>query len=121
MTPSRAFAHDAVIGPDGVGDLRGPGGAVTLELCGSWDHEPPCPVAAHHTDAEAVGDEVRLRILFACDSTAEAAVRTRIDAALARGTVTGPDGVTTSWRLLRSGPGAVREDERAHADRLLRG
>lgn len=31
-------------------DTRAIGGAVTLALCGSWEHDPPCPLAPHHTD-----------------------------------------------------------------------
>ena len=30
-------------------DRAAPGGAVTPALCGAWDHEPPCPIAQHHT------------------------------------------------------------------------
>lgn len=30
-------------------DLAAPGAAVTVALCGHWKHEPPCPLAAHHT------------------------------------------------------------------------
>ena len=45
----QAFAHDAVVVLDAGGDDRAPGGAITVELCGHWDHEPPCPLAAHHT------------------------------------------------------------------------
>ena len=33
-----------------------PGGAITVALCGSWDHEPPCPLAPHHTRAHRSGD-----------------------------------------------------------------
>ena len=36
----------ALLDPDPALDHRAPGGAVTVVLCGSLDHEPPCPVAA---------------------------------------------------------------------------
>ena len=60
-----AFAHDAVLDMDPDADIRAPGAAVTVELCGHWDHEPPCPLAPHHTAVERTGRDVRLRILFA--------------------------------------------------------
>ena len=40
-----AYAHDAVVILDPGGDSRAPGGAITVALCGHWDHEPPCPLA----------------------------------------------------------------------------
>jgi hypothetical protein len=64
------FAHDAVLAMGSGEDLRAPGGAITVALCGSWEHEPPCPLAPHHTAAERDGDVVRLRILFATNRTA---------------------------------------------------
>ena len=63
-----AYAHDAVVALDSGGDPRAPGGAITVALCGHWDHEPPCPLAPHHTDATHGGDDtLRLRVLFAAD------------------------------------------------------
>jgi hypothetical protein len=116
----RAFAHEAVVIMGADGDVRAPGAAVTVALCGHWEHEPPCPLAPHHTAAERSGDgdEVRLRVLFAAEPAAEAEVRSRIEAALSRSGLTGPDGTTTRWRLHSARPAPVREDEREHADRL---
>jgi hypothetical protein len=114
----QAYAHDAVLimGPDG--DTRAPGGAITIELCGRMDHEPPCPLAAHHTHAERGGGEVRLRILFATEPGRSGDVRLRIDRALGAGTFVGPDGATTTWQLRESRPGAVTPAEQDHAGRL---
>ncbi|MFD0857251.1 hypothetical protein ACFQ07_33920 [Actinomadura adrarensis] len=99
-------------------DLRAPGAAVTVALCGHWEHESPCPLAAHHTAAERSGDEVRLRILFAAEPADEAEVRNRIEAALSQGYLDGPDGVTTRWQFRCAQPGSVKEHERRHAERL---
>ncbi|MDX6553953.1 MAG: hypothetical protein QOD86_148 [Miltoncostaeaceae bacterium] len=88
-------------------DDRAPGAAITVELCGRVDHEPPCPLAPHHTAAVREGDAVRLRILFATDPEREPEVRRRIAAALAR------------WRLLSDGPDAIRSSEADHAGRLV--
>jgi hypothetical protein len=114
----QAYAHDAVIGMAPGGDIRAPGGAITVALCGSLEHEPPCPLAAHHTRAERAGDEVRLRVLFAAEPDDAADVRLGIDRALSAGSFAGPDGVVTEWRLLDSGPAGVTAGERDHAQRL---
>ena len=78
------------------------------------------PLAPHHTDAVRDGGEVTLHVLFAAAPHDEARARARIEEALARGQGEDPDGVRTSWRLLRSGPSPVRPEERDHAERLTR-
>ena len=101
------FAHDAVITLAPDADIAAPGGAVTAELCGHWEHPPPCPLAPHHTAAQRRGEQVHLRILFATEPEREAEVRTRIGRALA------------AWEVRSSAAGVVRQDERAHAGRLV--
>jgi hypothetical protein len=105
------FAHDAVVAMDPTEDDRAPGAAVTVALCGSWDHEPPCPLAPHFTGAERAGEEVRLRILFAAEPDDEPRVRALIDGALADG---------EGWRLVSAGASAVQPAEADHAARLVR-
>lgn len=114
-----AYAHDAVVIMDADGDTRAPGGAITLALCGSWEHEPPCPLASHHTAVERVGDEAHVRVFFATEPTDEAEVRRRVNAALGRGSVTGPDGRVTLWRLVGSRHSSVRDEEAGSARRLI--
>jgi hypothetical protein len=114
-----AFAHDAVLQPEPGLDHRAPGGAVTLALCGSLDHEPPCPLAAHHTTVDAEESRLRVRILFATESVDEVRVRALIEGALASGEWPYPDGVVSRWAVVSSGPGTVRADESEHADRLV--
>jgi hypothetical protein len=104
----QAFAHDAVVAIEPGADVRAPGGAITVALCGHWDHEPPCPLAPHHTSATRVGPEVHLRTLFATEPESEAEVRRRIDAAL-----------RAEWRLHSSGRSEVRAEEADHARRLM--
>lgn len=115
------FAHQAILDMAPDGDDAAPGAAITTVLCGHWEHEPPCPVAAHHTRAERFGDQVRLRILFATEPHLEQRVRHDIDLALARGELAGPDGRTTRWRLLDSRPGEPSAREAEHLNRLIRG
>jgi hypothetical protein len=102
--------------PDG--DLRAPGGAITVGLCGSWEHEPPCPLAPHHSSAERVGVDVRVRTLFAVEPEREEEVRWRIAQALAAGEQRGPAGGLTRWRLLGITSDAVLPHEADHARRL---
>src|SRR3954470_21714248 len=114
------FAHDAVLalGPDE--DDRAPGGPIPVPLGGAWEHEPPCPLAPHHTRAERAGERVRLRILFAADPADEARVRAPIDDALARGAGDTPDGGRTTWRLVSASASVVQPAEHKHATRLTR-
>ena len=117
----QAYAHEGVVVMAPGSDERAPGGAITVALCGALDHEPPCPLAAHHTAAERRGAELHLRILFAAPPDRCGEVRGRIDAALGAGSFTGPDGRTTTWRTLRTECSTVAPGERAHAKRLLHG
>jgi hypothetical protein len=120
MTARQAFAHDAVLAMEPGADDRVPGGAITVALCGSSSHELPCPLAPHHTDAERDGSELTLRVLFAAAPEDEDRVRALVDEALARGGGEDPDGVRTTWRLLRSAVSPVRPEEHDHAERLIR-
>jgi hypothetical protein len=104
--------------PDG--NDRAPGGAITLTLCGSTSHPPPCPLAPHHTGVARSGPDVTLRVLFACEPDQETTVRGLVDEALARGWGESPDGVRTSWTAVRTGASPVRPAERDHAERLVR-
>lgn len=119
--PAReAFAHDAVVELDPDGDDRAPGSAITLALCGSWAHDPPCPLAPHHTRADRTGAELALRVLFAANPADEPSVRRLIDWALETGWGDDPGSGRTTWRLIWSGPAPLRDDELAHAQRLAR-
>lgn len=113
----RAFAHEAVLVMATDGDLRAPGGAVTVALCGSWGHQPPCSVP-HHTSVERAGDRVRVRVLFAPEPEREAATRDVVERALSSGSLQGPDGLRTRWQLEAGGPSAVTAEESEHAERL---
>ena len=83
------------------GDPAALGGAVTVALCGHWEHEPPCRWP-HHTDSrqdpDADGSWV-VTVRFDAGPAEEDVVRERIRAALATGRLRGPDGTTTTWVL----------------------
>lgn len=116
----KAFAHEALLRMRPDGDSRAPGAAITLELCGHWEHDPPCPLAPHHTHADRRDGEVELRILFAVEPEREDSVRQRIDRALARGDLPGVEDGTT-WQLILTRVGAVSPAEQDHASRLTGG
>lgn len=101
-------------------DERAPGGAITVALCGSWRHDPPCPLAPHHTDPRRSGNEVTLRLLFAAEPEDEDRVRVLVDEALTQGWTDPPDGVRVHWQLVSSGPSDIRSDEEDQAQRLVR-
>jgi hypothetical protein len=115
----QAYAHDARVRLAPGGDERALGAAITVELCGGWDHPPPCPLAPHWTGSQLTDGLLRLRVLFATEPEHEAAVRDGINAALGAGSFTGPDGVNSRWRLQDSRRGVVAQEETAHARRLI--
>lgn len=118
----QAFAHEAILVMLSEADTRAPGAAITTELCGHWEHDPPCPLAPHHTRADrAGGGEVRLRILFAVEPTSEDAVRQRIEQALSRGHLPDLEGPPTTWQLRLSRRSEIAPEEMDHATRLTRG
>ena len=113
------FVHEALLALDATGDERAPGGAVTSELCGSWEHPGPCPVAPHHTATARTDDgDLVVRVLFACDPGAAAAVRRGGVDALGPGELVGPDGVRTRWTVLQDASGTLRPDEQERAASL---
>jgi hypothetical protein len=112
------FAHDAVLTLDPDGDEHAPGGAITVALCGSCSHEPPCPLAPHHTRAHRSGSEVTLRVLFAAEPDDEPRVRRLLQDVLSRGWGDTPEGGRTTWELVDDGPSPVEFEEEAHARRL---
>jgi hypothetical protein len=115
----QAFAHNADLVMAPTGDLGAPGAAITVALCGHWDHEPPCPLAPHHSHAERDAETVHVRTLFAAEPAQADAVHRRIDDALRGGELRGPDGETTRWELRHSAAADVCAEEAGHAERLI--
>ncbi len=114
-----AYAHDAVVAMQPGGSPNAVGGAITVALCGHWDHEPPCPLAPHYVTALPDGENVTLRILFATEPTNEQRVRALMGEALATGQLTCPDGGVATWQLSSAAPGHVRPEEEDHAAGLI--
>lgn len=91
-------------------DQAAPGGAVTLALCGSWNHPGPCRWP-HQTSAEWDAQAGTVRVVFVADEDDEKQVRTLIDQALAGGECTGPDGRLSRWRTTAQRAGILSESE----------
>ena len=104
----RAFVHEAELALEAGTDPRAPGGAVTVALCGSWDHKGPCRWP-HNNEIDAGSTPARFRTLFVADPADEPEIRDRIDAAL-----TGAGG----WRVVKKTARPVAPDEQALAERL---
>ena len=121
--PAHAFVHRARLALAAGTDVGAPGAAVTLALCGHWEHEGPCRWP-HHNEATPDGREdgarcVELRCVVAADKADEEVVRTLVYRALRAGGMEGPDG-PIGWRMLDSGPGELTDDELVLAERLAR-
>lgn len=81
-----------------VGEPAALGGAVTVALCGHWEHEGPCRWS-HVTRPEVELDgSVTVTVHFDATPQDEQEVRKLIRSALAAGSLVGPDGSTTTWR-----------------------
>jgi hypothetical protein len=113
------YAHDATVRMDQTDDPNAVGAAVTVALCGHWSHQPPCPLAPHHTGVEREAEKIRVRILFAAEPVQEGEVRRRIDQALANGALPAPHHGTARWQVLASRAGVVHDSERSHGERLI--
>jgi len=111
MTDCGAYVIEAELTlPDGF-DPATVGAAVTVELCGHWEHEGACRWP-HNSAIDADRDPALLRTLFvACDGES-AVVRERIEATL-RG--------AAAWRVVSIRSRPVTETERPLAERLLAG
>ena len=78
-------------------DERAPGGAVTVALCGHWDHEGPCKWP-HFSAIAQIGQGLhRLVTDFDAPDQEVAEVRERIEAGLRIGRLIGPDGHESTW------------------------
>jgi len=88
-------------------------------LCGHWEHEPPCPLAPHHVQAERRGASLHIRVLFVTEPENEPEVRRRIQRALSGPGQLAQNSVTL-WRMGESRPSAVSSDEMDQAERLMR-
>lgn len=116
----QAYVHAARVQLAPDGDEAAPGAAVTVALCGHWQHDGPCRWP-HHTSVERVEGALEVRTVVVSEAADEPGVRERIDDALEAGAQDGPDGRTSTWILLSSGPDDLRPEEQDLARRIHRG
>jgi hypothetical protein len=116
---TRTYVHAARARLEPGGDPAALGAAVTVGLCGSWEHDGPC-VWPHHSATGAAGDLTTVRTVFRARPEHEADVRRLADAALRTGRQAGPDGSATVWTLLDSGLAEPTAEEASLGDRLDR-
>lgn len=83
---------------DAGGDPRALGGAVTVALCGHWEHEGECRWP-HLTMTHERAGALVVTVDATCAPEDEDEVRRRVRAALAAGELTGPDKSRTTWTL----------------------
>jgi mannose/cellobiose epimerase-like protein (N-acyl-D-glucosamine 2-epimerase family) len=106
---AEAFAVVATLAlEDGI-DPRSVGAAVTVELCGDWDHPGPCRWP-HNNELDAALQPAEFRTLYVADEHEAHAVRIRIEDALRGG---------SGWRVLSVSSRPVADTERPLAQRLL--
>ena len=85
------------------------GAAVTVELCGHWEHAGPCRWP-HNSAIDAKRDPAQFRTIFVANDAEAAVVRDRIQRVLHSG---------VEWRLVSVFSRGVAEAERVLAERLL--
>ena len=97
----RAFAHRCAyrILLEPGSDERAPGGAVTVALCGHWEHDGPCRWPHLSTITPDTGGHHRLLVEFDAQEDEKEMVRAKIDTAVMHGQLTGPDGIVSIWTL----------------------
>ncbi|HSG61248.1 MAG TPA: hypothetical protein VLA24_07405 [Pseudomonadales bacterium] len=81
-------------------DTRSPGGAVTIALCGHWEHKGACRWP-HNNHVEPAASSHVMTIEFNCPAHELAEVQQRIQKALKGGRCIGPDGRENHWRLIK--------------------
>jgi hypothetical protein len=106
--PRETFVHEAELRLADGADDREPGAAVTVALCGHWEHEGPCRWP-HNNALVAETRPARFRVVFVADAADESEIRTRIVSALASG---------SSWTLVSHHPRPATADENDLGRRL---
>lgn len=101
----RPWVHEAVVEIADAVDPRAIGAAVTVALCGHWEHEGPCRWPHNNEVVDGL-----FRTLFVCDAGEEPAVRERIRTAL---------GGTPQWRVVAQHARPVADAEQSLAQSLL--
>ncbi len=111
------FAHEASLVLEPGADPAAPGAAVTVALCGHWEHPGACRWPHHTAVARDARPHLDVRVVFACDPVEEGDVRGRVVAALRAGGVPG-NGDGSRWTVAGQGASPLAPDEQAMSQRL---
>ena len=111
MEQARAFVTEAEIRLAADSDPAAVGAAVTVALCGHWEHDGPCRWP-HNNAIRAGREPASFRTVFVADAAEAPEVRRRIEASLRDG---------SGWDVLSVRERDVAAEERALAERLLAG
>ena len=110
VTPD-AFAVDATLALNAGTDPRAPGGEITVELCGHWEHDGTCRWP-HNTRIDSAVRPAVLRTVVVVRAGERTEIADRIEAALRR---------DLRWSVVQIATGAIGDgEERELADRLAR-
>ena len=85
------------------------GAAVTVALCGNWEHEGACRWPHHTACGEPTEGIAVCRTVFAVEAEDESVVRALIDGALRE---------EPAWRVFESGARSPTAEERVHGKRI---
>jgi len=81
-------------------DERSPGAAVTVALCGHWEHDGSCRWP-HYSSISQTGNGLhRLVVEFDAPADELKEVTARVEAALKAGQLEDPDGRLSQWQFL---------------------
>ena len=80
MAGVRAFVLLADLALEASCDPAAVGAAVTVELCGGWEHDGPCRWP-HHSEIDADSSPARFRTLFVADDGEADGICGRIEVA----------------------------------------
>jgi hypothetical protein len=111
------YVHRTLVRMQADADRAALGGAVTMALCGSWDHVGLCRWP-HNSRPQDRRDFVALRTVFVAESADEQTIRDRIDEVLCVGSLTAPDGTPTRWRVHASNADSLTDEDNDLAARL---
>ncbi|MEC8050044.1 MAG: hypothetical protein VX210_04555 [Myxococcota bacterium] len=93
------YQRTFVLSLSGARDPRAPGGAVTVALCGHWDHHGTCRWPHLSTIEESPEGTHLLTVHFdAPDEEVEEVLR-KIHAGIETNCLRGPDGRETTWMV----------------------
>jgi hypothetical protein len=104
-----AYVHTATLQLGAGTDPAAVGAAVTVELCGHWDHEGDCRWP-HNNEISVVGTDALFRTVFVAPSSEASEVHERIDNALR---------TSVDWSVQASGPRPLEPDEEGLLGKLV--